>query len=325
MWRRWRQVLDGYVADHPGRDVMMIAEAYAPRHPELMAEYTRPDEFHQCFAFDLLMSPWHAGSMRRAIGEAFEHVIPQGNWPTFALNNHDAERIVTRLGTRGITRAEAWTGANLHNVDGDFDLPLGTRRARAAAGLLLGLPGATYLYQGEELGLPEVLDLPDELRQDPTFFRHERPAQGPRRLPHPAPVDGCGGRVARVLGRPVAARRWLPQPADWGRYAYDQQEGDESSMLSLYRRLIAARREHLDGAGVELLDTDDAVVVLRRGEVVVACNTGAEPVEVAAAAGLTPVVTTDPQRCDRGRRGAGRLHHVVRPSTVLGPAVGSQR
>jgi alpha-glucosidase len=294
VWRRWRQVLDGYVADHPGRDVMMIAEAYAPRHPELMAEYTRPDEFHQCFAFDLLMSPWHAGSMRRAIGEAFEHVVPQGNWPTFALNNHDAERIVTRLGTRGITRAEAWTGQNLHNVDGDFDLPLGTGRARAAAGLLLALPGATYLYQGEELGLPEVLDLPDEVRQDPTFFRTngQRKGRDGCRIPLPwtAGADGSHGFSAAGGSAPP----WLPQPADWGRYAYDLQDGDESSMLSLYRRLIASRREHLDGAGLELLDTDDAVLVLRRGDAVIACNTGAEPVEVAAAAGLTPVVTTDP-------------------------------
>ena len=135
--------------------------------------------------------------MRRAIGEAFEHVIPQGNWPTFALNNHDAERIVTRLGTEGITRAEAWTGQNLHNVDGDFDLALGTRRARAAAGLLLSLPGATYLYQGEELGLPEVLDLPDEVRQDPTFFRTngERKGRDGCRIPLPwtAEADGSHG------------------------------------------------------------------------------------------------------------------------------------
>ena len=86
------------MAEHPDRDVMMVAEAYAPRRPDLMAEYTRPDEFQQCFAFDLLLSPWHGASMRRAIAEAFEHVRAQGSWPTFTLNNHDSQRIVTRLG-----------------------------------------------------------------------------------------------------------------------------------------------------------------------------------------------------------------------------------
>jgi alpha-glucosidase len=293
VWRRWRQVLDGYTAQHPGRDVMMIAEAYAPRHPELLAEYTRPDEFHQCFSFDLMLSPWHAASMRRAVWEAFEHVLPQGNWPTFALNNHDAERIVTRLGTRGITSENAWTGASLHNVDGYADEALGTRRARAAAGLLLGLPGATYLYQGEEIGLPEVLDLPDELRQDPTFHRTggRRKGRDGCRIPLPWTSSPHGAHGFSTVD---GASPWLPQPPDWGRHAFDRQEGDHSSMLALYRRLIETRREHLDGTGVELLATDDSVLVVQRGESIVACNTGADAVAVDAAAGLTPIITTNP-------------------------------
>jgi alpha-glucosidase len=292
VWRRWREVLDGYSAEHPGRDLMMIAEAYAPRHPELIAEYTRPDEFHQCFSFDLMLSPWHAPSMRRAIAEAFEHVIPQGNWPTFALNNHDAERIVTRLGTPGITSADAWTGMSLHNEVGEFDLAVGTRRARAAAGLLLGLPGAAYLYQGEELGLPEVLDLPDDVRQDPTFFNTggQRKGRDGCRIPIPWSMSPDGSFGFSPTG---GSAPWLPQPADWGRFALDRQVGDESSMLALYRQLITARRHFLDVGDAELLDTDDNVVVLRRGDAVVACNVGSEPVEVAAADGLRPVITTD--------------------------------
>ncbi len=109
--------------------------------------------------------------MRRAISEAFEHVRAPGAWPTFVLNNHDTQRIVTRLGRQAITEAAAWTGSNLRYPDGPVDVALGTVRARAAAGLLLAMPGAVYLYQGEELGLPEVLDLPDEAREDPVFAR----------------------------------------------------------------------------------------------------------------------------------------------------------
>ncbi len=282
VWRRWRRVVDAYMAEHPERDVMLVAEAYAPRRPDLIAEYTRPDEFHQCFAFDLLLSPWHAGSMRRAISEAFEHVRGQGAWPTFALNNHDTQRIVTRLGRQGITEAAAWTGSNLRYADGPVDIALGTVRARAAAGLLLAMPGAVYLYQGEELGLPEVLDLPDDAREDPVFARTGGALIG---------RDGCRVPLPWTAADRAAAS-WLPQPDWWNTYAVDVQDADESSMLALYRRLIAARRAHLECGEAELVDDHDDVVVLRRGAVVVACNVSGQPVAVAAAAGLSPILST---------------------------------
>ena len=217
VWRRWRRVVDAYMAEHPERDVMLVAEAYAPRRPDLIAEYTRPDEFHQCFAFDLLLSPWHAGSMRRAISEAFEHVRGQGAWPTFALNNHDTQRIVTRLGRQGITEAAAWTGSNLRYADGPVDIALGTVRARAAAGLLLAMPGAVYLYQGEELGLPEVLDLPDDAREDPVFARTGGALIG---------RDGCRVPLPWTAADRAAAS-WLPQPDWWNTYAVDAQDADD--------------------------------------------------------------------------------------------------
>ena len=295
VWRAWRRVVDDYAAEHPDRDLMLVAEAYTPRRPDLLAEYTRPDEFHQCFAFDLLLSPWHAGSMRRAIGEAFEHVRRQGASPTFVLNNHDTQRIVTRLGREGITEASAWTGSNLRYPDGPVDLALGTRRARAAAGLLLAMPGAVYLYQGEELGLPEVLDLPDGVREDPVFARTSGALIGRDgcRVPVPWTAD-----AARAHGFSLVDRSppWLPQPAGWGAYAPELQEADETSVLALYRRLIAARREHLgseEGEETSLVDDHDDVVVLRRGDVVIACNAGRRPVTVAAAAGLSPILSTD--------------------------------
>lgn len=299
VWRRWRSVIDEYMATHPGRELMMVSEAYAPRRPDLMAEYVRPDEFHQCFAFDLLMSPWHGPSMRRALADAVEHVAAHGTWPTIALNNHDAQRIVTRLAHDGITSPDAWTGDNLRAAEGEVDLVVGTRRARAAAGLLLALPGSVYLYQGEELGLPEVLDLPDELRQDPVFANTggDKKGRDGCRVPLPWTASPVGSHGFSVTEGDDVAEPWLPQPADWGRYAADTQVDDESSMLSLYRRLLAARRSHLgrsEPGTTALIDDHDDLIVLRRGDVLIVCNVGARPVDCAAVAGRAPLLTTDP-------------------------------
>lgn len=292
VWRRWRRVVDEYMAAHPDRDLMLVAEAYTPRRPDILAEYTRPDEFHQCFAFDLLLSPWHGPTMRQALAEAFAIGAAQGSWPTLTLNNHDTQRTVTRYGREGALRADAWSGDNQHYPEGPVDLAAGTRRARAAAGLLLGMPGAVYLYQGEELGLPEVLDLPDDVRQDPIFFNTHGAQIGRDgcRIPMPWTPDPAGAFGFSPTGADAAP--WLPQPADWGTYAADTQDGDPASMLTLYRRLIVARRELLGDSGAELLAEHDDLVAVRRGDVVVACNTGRQPVPCVAAADLRCLLTT---------------------------------
>ncbi len=189
VWRRWRRLLDDYQREHPGRDLVMIAEAYTARQPEKLAEYVRPDEFHQSFAFDLLLTPWIAGAIRSVIGATLGVVGPSGGRPAWALNNHDVQRAVTRYGRADATSDEHWTDNNLVYTRAPVDLAVGTRRARAAIMLVLALPGATYLYQGEELGLPEVLDLPDEARQDPVWFRTGRRRARARRVPRAAAVD----------------------------------------------------------------------------------------------------------------------------------------
>lgn len=268
---------------------MMVAEAWAPRRPDLMAEYVRPDEFHQVFAFDLLLSPWHGPSMRRALIEAFRHGAGRDGdrrrWPTIALNNHDTQRIVTRLGRAGATSPDRWTGDNLRPRDGAerADLDLGTRRARAAAALLLALPGAVYLYQGEELGLPEVLDLPDAARGDPLFIRTGGRQLGRDgcRVPLPWTADPA---QAHGFSNTAAAAPWLPQPDGWGRWAADAEAADDASMLALYRRLITARRRILTSDDATLDDDPghEDLVVLRRGPAVVVCNTGPHPLDVRA-------------------------------------------
>ncbi len=155
------------------------------------------------------------------------------------------------------------------------------------------MPGAVYLYQGEELGLPEVLDLPDELRQDPIFARTggARLGRDGCRIPMPWTVATAGAHGFSASGE-ASAPPWLPIPHDWGRYAAEAQHGDDSSVLELYRRLGAARRRLLDTNDAALLEGADELVVLRRGSVVIVLNTGREPVDAAAAAGSTAVLTT---------------------------------
>lgn len=310
VWRRWRRVVDEYTTSHPGRDLLLVGEAYTPRRPDLLAEYTRPDEFHQCFAFDLLMSPWHGASMRDALTSALTHVRPQGGWPTMALNNHDAQRIVTRLGRSDAADPQGWTGDVLAPADADVDLVAGTRRARAAAGLLLALPGGVYLYQGEELGLPEVLDVPDSARQDPVFAgtNGRRKGRDGCRIPLPW-TTAAANNHGFSAGAGRVAEPWLPQPAGWGRYGVDRQTSDATSMLTLYRRLITARRDHLGDADLEVVERpdDDPLVVLRRDQVLVACNTSPGPVELAEGRGRAVLLTT----------GADSAGGVVPPDTTV--------
>ncbi len=266
VWRAWRRVVDDYAAEHPDRDVMLVAEAYTPRRPDLLAEYTRPDEFHQCFAFDLLLSPWHAGSMRRAVREAFEHVGVHGSWPTFVLNNHDTQRIVTRLGREGRD--------NSQGVDG-FQPPLsgGTRQPAARdqaererpPRCCWRCPVRCTCTRARSSACPRCSICSHEVRQDPVFARTDGALIGRDGCRVPMPWSAAAAGAHGFSLPDAAAEPWLPQPAGWGDYAAEVQETDETSMLTLYRRLLAARRDHLGTDDAELVDDHDDLVVLRRG------------------------------------------------------------
>ncbi|HWM36752.1 MAG TPA: alpha-amylase family glycosyl hydrolase, partial [Streptomyces sp.] len=222
------------------------------------ALYVRPDELHQAFNFHYLQTDWDAEALRAVITESLEAMRPAGAPATWVLSNHDVVRHRTRLGG-------------------------GLPRARAAALLMLALPGSAYLYQGEELGLPEVTDLPDEARQDPSFFR-DTGQDGLR--------DGC--RVPLPWERHGSSYgfgeggSWLPQPPGWGELSVAAQTGDESSTLELYRAALRIRRAQQGlGAGesVEWLPAPAGVLAFRRGSFVCTANTGEEPVELSAPPG----------------------------------------
>ena len=155
------------------------------------------------------------------------------------------------------------------------DSGLGLRRARAATLLMLALPGSAYLYQGEELGLPEHTTLPDEFRQDPAWERsgHTERGRDGCRVPIPWEAD------APSFGFGPADASWLPQPAIWAEYALDRQIDVPGSTWELYRSTLAIRREHELGSGeLAWLAGDEGALAFRNGDVTVVTNFGDEPV-----------------------------------------------
>ena len=166
IWRQWRDLVNRYEAAH-GRELLLVAEAFSPNDPELMVAYANPDEFHQVFAFDLMLASWHADRIRAVIKSTLDAALPHGLLPAWTLNNHDTQRSPTRYGRSDAVQIGGFHDGAFRISDAPLDAALGLRRAKAASAL--ALPGCVYLHAGEEPGLLEVLDLPDEAREDPVF------------------------------------------------------------------------------------------------------------------------------------------------------------
>ncbi len=271
IYRTWRRILDEY----PGERIA-VAEAWTPT-VERTANYVRPDELHQAFNFQYLGTHWNAAQLREVIDSSLAAMRPVDAPATWVLSNHDVTRHATRF-------ANPPAGTQLRTRG---DRELGLRRARAATLLMLALPGSAYLYQGEELGLPDVTDLPDEARQDPSFFRAA--GQDGFRDGCRVPIPWSGSRAPYGFGPAEGGPSWLPQPAEWADLSVEVQSGDPTSTLELYRSALALRRElPALGAGVEVswLPAPDGVLVFRRdspqGSVVCTVNTTGEPVRMPA-------------------------------------------
>ncbi len=217
IYRRWRAIGD---AMHPER--YFVGEIWVPSVEGTRA-YLEPDELHQAFTFDLLVQPWEAARMAAAIDRALSQAEAVGAPPAWTLSNHDVHRPATRYGQ--VQHLEAPPPTDMIAAArrrGDADLALGVRRAKAATMLQLALPGTTYLYQGEELGLPEVFDLPDDARQDPIWLRSAGAELGRDGCRVPLPWDASAPAFGFSPASATAAP-WLPQPAWFGEYAADAQ------------------------------------------------------------------------------------------------------
>ncbi|WP_298457214.1 glycoside hydrolase family 13 protein [uncultured Cellulomonas sp.] len=274
IYRAWNRVLATYDGDRA-----LVAEAWVEPLTRL-ARYVRPDEMHQAFNFSYLTTRWDAAALRRVVTASLEASDGVGAPTTWVLSNHDVVRHTSRLGL-------ADAGSRPKGIGHDDEQPdeaLGLRRGRAATLLTLGLPGSAYLYQGEELGLPEHTALDDDLRQDPAWFRSGHAERG---------RDGCRVPLPWAAQRPgfgfsPTGATWLPQPASWAAYAADAQDGVPGSTLETYRTALRVRRELDLGTGslawVDGLEGADPsqVVALVNRDVLVVTNLGDTPVRLPA-------------------------------------------
>lgn len=259
IYRAWRKLIDSFDGDR-----MMVAEAWTPGPAELR-RYVRADEFNQAFNFSWLQAPWSAEAFSEVIESTLKALGPSRAAPTWVLSNHDVVRHRSRYG------------------DGLQAL----HRARAATLTMLALPGSAYLYQGEELGLPQVY-LPPEYQEDPWSETGEGGRDGCR---VPLPWSGFEPPFgfSRVAEEDLPTQPWLPQPAEWVDLTVAAQNGVRDSTLEFYRAALSARRTYALGADedVEIFDAPEGVVSFRRGgvggsedtrsQLIVVLNCGMEP------------------------------------------------
>jgi alpha-glucosidase len=257
--RRWRHIGDSYV---PPR--VFVTEAVVSG-PERLSQYVRPDEMHTTFNFDYLKAGWKAPRLRAVIDNTLQALAPVGAPATWVLSSHDETRHVTRFGRPDTGAAVmGFDKIGTHSTGRSADISLGTRRARAAVLLTLALPGGAYIYQGDELGLPEVEDLPEELLQDPTWERSGHTARGRDGCRVPIPWAGTKPPFGFSSGDIPS---WLPQPQDWAVLTVEAQSFDPESMLALYREALRLRRD-LPGwheSTFRWLDSPAGVLAFDRG------------------------------------------------------------
>ena len=273
IYAEWRALFNEY---NPPRTA--VAEAWVDQSRR--ARYASTEGLGQAFNFDLLRADFEAASFASIVTKNLAESAATGASSTWVFSNHDVVRHATRFGyDGGVPRDSDGIGPG----DEQPDTVLGRRRAAASTLFMLGLPGAVYLYQGEELGLPDHTTLADEFRQDPTFARTggERLGRDGCRIPLPwradAPLAGFSGTAHSTP--------WLPLPEDWSEYARDLQAADPTSHLNFYRQALTIRKERSLGTGSlqwvqELCGPE--VLAFSNGSVVVMLNTGHSPVPLPA-------------------------------------------
>jgi alpha-glucosidase len=283
IYRDWHEIVTSF-----GADRILCAEAWVQPLSKL-ANWVRPDEMQQAFNFTFLEAPWSANAIKTAITTSIAAFDKVGAVATWVLSNHDVIRHASRLGLNPPPPQGTGVGPL---TEPKPDAALGLRRARAETLMMLALPGGAYLYQGEELGLPEATEIPDAARQDPSFFRNPSPTYYGRdgcRVPIPWEADAPG------YGFSPTGKSWLPPPKEWARFARDRQlapieAGDfahNTHTLSLYSRALELRRLEQLGVGeVTWLDYGKDAIAFRVSSlrnITVISNLGDTPIALPAA------------------------------------------
>jgi alpha-glucosidase len=269
--RGWRKLLNRY------DDRAMCAEAWVLPLSR-MAKWVREDEYHQTFNFGYLETPWERQALEKVVTESLKEFGKVGAPSTWVLSNHDTIRHTSKYGVPSIPLHGQGIGPDSQQPDE----AMGLRKARAASAFMLGLPGGAYIYQGEELGLPEHTMLEGKYRQDPTWFRTNGEKVGRDGCRVPLPWEANGGES---FGFNTTGKSWLPAPTSFKRYARDAQEGVPGSTLELYKQLIKERKEFALGSGefrfAPEYSSDSTLAYINNGVLVIS-NFGPDSVNVPA-------------------------------------------
>ena len=300
IYRSWREIADSY-----GPDRVLVGEVWLP-DAERFARYLRPGVLHTAFNFDFMAAPWDAASLRASVERTLAVHERVGAPATWVLSNHDVTRPVTRYG-----RTDTAFAFDRKRFGTPTDGDLGRRRARAAALLAMALPGAFYLFQGEELGLPEV-EVPRDRIEDPMHARSGGvdPGRDGCRVPLPwagdAPPYGFSSRSVDT---------WLPQPADWAALTVEAQEQDPASMLTLYRSGLSLRR-NLPELGAGTLTWEESAGDRARGGVPAQRRVPLDHQPRRAARPAAGPPRDPPRQRAAGGRSAARGHHGLAPARL---------
>ena len=304
IYRSWRAIADGY----PGTRIL-VGELWLP-DVDRFAKYLRPGELHTAFNFDFMSQPWEAAAMRASIDATLAAHAPVSAPATWLISNHDVTRPVTRYGQEDSSFAFVRKRRGTPT-----DLALGMRRARAASLLCAALPGSLYIYQGDELGLEEVQDLPPHQLEDPMHFRSGGADPGRDGCRVPLPWSGH----ARPFGfspTGASAEPWLRQPETWGANTVDAELSDPGSMLNLYRDALRIRRFHPDlgDEAMRWLPAPDGVLAFARGAGFVAVTNLSDSSHRAPGWGRGPSGKHRSRRRRPARRCVGVAAHRSRDS-----------
>lgn len=242
IYRKWRKLFDSYSP----REVMAVAEIWV-HPPQRATRYVRADELHQFFNFDVMNAPFDGEYLYDSISKMLNLVNAENAWPTWCLSNHDCERVASRIG------ADA---------------------ARAMALFILGLPGSTYIYNGQELGLPNG-QMADSDRQDPIFFRTNGAQKGRDGARVPIPWSGELAPFNFSTGKP-----WLPIQQSWQEFTVERELADPGSSLNLYRTALKLRKKEFVSAGELTWSNRDGILSYRRGRIEVVLNTTDQPIAI---------------------------------------------
>jgi alpha-glucosidase len=260
IYKEWRKILDSYPNDR-----MAVAEAWV--HPATrIARYLRPGELMNSFNFEFLGSKWDVAEIKNNINKSIEAIGAVGAPSSWVFNNHDVVRSVDRfdlgLGLSGGTTLERQQDSS------KFNLKRGQRRARAGALLMLALPGGAYIYQGEELTLPEAREIPEDPLSDPRWRMSDYKDRGRDgcRVPLPWRENSAGAFGFSDNENLTPNDAWLPQASNCGDFSVEAQETDPNSPLNLYRKALTIRKS-LTGLGdgpMSWVDAPDQVVAFSR-------------------------------------------------------------